>query len=70
MESRDWPCGLGVKFGVLCFGGLALVPGRRPTPLVSGHAIAVTHIPNRGRMAQISAQGESSSSKKKISNRC
>ena len=37
---------------------------RGPTSLVR-HAEAATHIPNRGRLAQMLAQGKSSSSKKK-----
>ena len=45
--------------------------GCRPTPLVSGHAMAATHIQCRGRLAQMLAQGKSSSSKKrKIGNNC
>ena len=39
-------------------------PGRRATPLVS-HAVAATHRQNRGRLAQMLAQGEASSPKKK-----
>ena len=38
-----WPHGLVVKFGVLCFGGLGLVPRHGPTPLVGGHAEVATH---------------------------
>ena len=59
------PCGLVVKFGTLCFGGPGLVPGRRPTLLFGGHAVAATQIQNRGRLVQIVAQGKSSSAKKK-----
>ena len=54
-----------VKFGALHFSGLGLVPGRGPTPLVSGHAVVVTHIQKGRRLAQLLAQGESSSSKKR-----
>ena len=36
-------------------------PRHRTTLLVGGHTIAVTHIQNRGRLAQMLAQGESSS---------
>ena len=40
------------------------------TPLIS-HAVAVSHIQNRGRLAQMLAQGQSSSSKKEEDrNRC
>ena len=49
---------------MLHFGGLGLVPGLGPTPLVGGHALAATHIQNRGRPAQMLAQGESSSAQK------
>ena len=38
------PSGLVVKFGALCFSIPGSVPGRRPTPLVSGHAVVVAHI--------------------------
>ena len=47
---QGWPRGLLVKLGVLCFSCLDLVPGCGPTPLVS-HAVAVTHMQNRGRLA-------------------
>ena len=56
-----WPHGLVVKFSMLHFGGLGLVPGHGPTPLVSGHAVAATHIQNKGKMTQKVAQGKSSS---------
>ena len=63
--------GLVLKFGVLFFGTLGLVPRHGPILLVAGHAEAVTHIQSRGRLAQMLAQGESLSSKKrKIGNRC
>ena len=39
-------------------------PGHRPTPLIS-HAVAMTHIQNRGRLVQMLAQGKSSKGKKK-----
>ena len=66
-----WPQGLVVKFGALHFTSPGSVPRRGPTPLVSSHAVMASHIQNRGRLAQMSAQGESSSSKKrKIGNRC
>ena len=48
-----------IKFGALHFGGPGLVPGHGPTPL-SGHGVAVTHTQNRGKLAQVLAQGESS----------
>ena len=48
---------------MLYFGGLGLVPGHRATPLIGSHAVAVTHIQNRGRLAQMLAQGKSSSGK-------
>ena len=59
------PHGLVVKFGMLCFSSPGLVPRHGPTPLSSGHAVVATHIQNRGRLAQMLAQGESSSGKKK-----
>ena len=69
--KRDQPCGLVVKFSLLHFSGLGSVPGCGPTPLVESHAVAVTHIQNRGRLVQMLVQGESSSSKKrKLSKRC
>ena len=39
-------------------------PGHRPTPLIS-HVVAATHTQNRRRLAQMLAQGKSSSAKKK-----
>ena len=42
-------------------GFVDLGPGGRPTPLLS-HAVVVTHIQNRGRLAQMLAQGKSFSS--------
>ena len=60
-----WPHGLVVKFGMLCLGSPGPVPGHRPTPLVSRQAMAATYIQNRARLAQVVAQGESSSAKKK-----
>ena len=69
--GRDSPSGLVVKFGRLHFSCLDSVTGRRPTPLLSSQAVTATHIQNRERLAQMLAQGESSSSKKrKIGNRC
>ena len=59
------PCGLVVKFGVLHFGSLGSAPCCRPTPLIGGHAVAVAHIQNRGRLAWVLVEGKSSSSKKR-----
>ena len=42
-----------------------MVPGGGRTPLVGGHAVAATHIQDRGGLAQMLAQGKSSSSKKR-----
>ena len=53
------------NFSVLLFGSPGSAPGHGPTPLISGHAVAVTHIQNRGRLTQMLAQGESSSGNKK-----
>ena len=61
---RGWPCGLVIKFDALCFCSLGSVPGHGPRPLVSGHAVAVNHIQNRGRLAQMLTQDESSSAKR------
>ena len=64
------PCDLVVKFGTLRSSGLGSVSGHRPAPLC-GHAVVATHIQNGGRLAQMLAQGQSSSSRKrKIGNRC
>ena len=57
--------GLLVKFGMLCFSGPGRVPGYGPTPFIGGQAVAACHIQNRGRLAQMVAQGQSSSPKKK-----
>ena len=57
------PHSLVVKFGTLCFGSPGSVPSCRPIPLISGHAVAATHIRNTGVWAQMLAQGESSSAK-------
>ena len=57
-------CGLGVKFGALCFGSLGSISRCGTAPLISGHAVVATNIQNRGRLAQVLAQGESSSAKK------
>ena len=57
--------GLVVKFGVHHFSGLGSVPRRRPMSLVNSHAVVVTHIQNRGRLAQMLAQAKSSSAKEK-----
>ena len=54
-----------VKFGTPCFSDPGLIASHGPTPLISGHTVVATHIQNRGRLAQMSAQGESSSAKKK-----
>ena len=62
-RERSQPRGLVVKFGALHFGSLGLVPGHGSIPLINGHAVAASHIQNRGRLAQMLAQGESSSAK-------
>ena len=64
-QNRGRPQGLVAKFGTLCFSGPGSVPGCGPIPLVSGHAVEVTHTQNRERLAQMLAQGESSSPKRK-----
>ena len=46
-------------------------PGHRPTHCSSSHAVALSHIQNRGRLAQMLAQGQYFLGKKgKIGNRC
>ena len=58
-EERGLPHSVVVKFGVLCFSGpvarvcgvTGLDPRCRPTPLIS-HAVVVTHMQNRGRLAR------------------
>ena len=60
-------CGMVVKSGALHFGG----PGSQFWILgthlhqPSSHAVVVTHIQNRGKLAQMLAQGKSSSSKRR-----
>ena len=55
------PSVLVLKFSVLCFSGPGSDPGYGPPHRSSGHAVIVTHIQNRGRLAQMLAQGEYSS---------
>ena len=65
--SGSWPCGLLVNFSVLHFSALNLqiqILGRN-LHHSSSHAMTVTHIQTRGRLAQMLAQGESSSGTKK-----
>ena len=70
--ARGRPSGVVIKFDTLHFGSLGLwvqMPGA-DLHHSSSHALVVTHIRNRGRLAQMLAQGQSSSSKKrKIGNR-
>ena len=47
MNTRVSPGGLVIKFGVLHLGGSGSVPGHRPTPTASGHAVAAAHIQKR-----------------------
>ena len=67
LKHKNWAQshGLVVKFGMLHFSGLGSVPGHGPTPPISGHAVVATYVQNRGRLVQMLAQGESSSSKKR-----
>ena len=60
------PHGLVVKFGMLHFGSLGSVSRHGPTPLVGGHAVAMTHIQNRGRLATDVSSGRNFLSKKKL----
>ena len=63
IKFRGQPCGLVVEISALRFGGLNSDPGWGPTPLISSHAVAITHLQNRARLAQMLAQAESSSAK-------
>ena len=57
------PHGLVVEFSALCFSTPGFT-GLDPGPLIS-HAVVATHIQNvEGRLAQMIAQGKSSSPKK------
>ena len=47
-----------------------LDPGHGPTHRSSNHVVVTSHKQNRGRLVQMLAQGQSSSSKKKIGNGC
>ena len=54
-----------VKFSALHFSGLGLVPGVDLHSSVSSLAVLVAHIlTNRGKLAQMLAQGDTSSAKK------
>ena len=64
-KRQSYPYCIVVKLGMLCFSGPDLIPRNRPIPLVSCHGVAATLIQNRGKLAQMLAQGQSSSSKKK-----
>ena len=64
-KQEGRPGGLVGKFSALCFSVLGLVPGCGPTPLIGSHAVVATHIQNRGRLATMLAQWESSSAKVK-----
>ena len=60
--SALWPS---FRFRAFHFSSPGSVPRCGPTPLISGHAVAVTHIQSRGRLAQMLAQAKSSSAGKK-----
>ena len=64
---RGRPGGIVVRLA-LCFRSLGLTgcdPRHRPTHCSSGYAVVASHMQNRGRLAQILAQGHSSSTKSK-----
>ena len=65
IQVWGWSHRLVVKFSALHLGGLGLVPRHGPAPLISSHAMVTTHIQDRGKLAQMLAQGKSSSEKKK-----
>ena len=57
--NGGWPCGQVVKVPCALLQQLRLVgldPGCQPTPLIS-HAVEASHVQNRGRLAQMLAQG-------------
>ena len=59
-----WPSGVLVEFACSMGPGfMGLNPGCRPTNHSSSHAVVASHIQNRGRLAQMLAQGQSSSPK-------
>ena len=60
-DLRDQPSGVVVKF--LCPGFVGSDPGCGPTHHSSSHAVAASLIQNRGRLAQMLAQGQFSSPK-------
>ena len=64
-----WPHSLVVKLSALHFGGPGSVPRRGLIPFIGGHAVAATHAQNRGRLAQMLAQGKCSSAQKKTKRR-
>ena len=62
-DTGTGPMAKWLRFGVLCFGSpeiTALDPECGHTPLIS-HAVEASHIQSRGRLAQMLAQGQSSS---------
>ena len=59
-KKKGRPGGIVVEFA-LHFGGLEFMgsdPGGRPTHHLSSHAVVVSHIQNRGRLAEMLAQGQ------------
>ena len=63
---RGWPSGIVVKFTrstLAAHGSLVRIPRQTYIPS-SNQAVAVSHIQSRGRLAQMLAQLQSSSSKK------
>ena len=64
-HSRAQPHDLEVRFSMLHFSSPGSLLGHKPISLVSSHAMTATHIKNRGRLAQMLGEGESSSSKKR-----
>ena len=66
-ENLGQPVAKWLKFHVLCFGGLGFMSSNRqcgPALLIS-HAVEASHMQSRGTLAQMLAQGWSSSSKKR-----
>ena len=69
-KIQGQPHGLELKFSQLHFGSPGSVPGRGPTPLCWWPCCAGgPHTKNKGRLAQMLAQGEFSSAGKKKENK-
>ena len=67
-KNQAWPSGIVVEFTrsalAVAWGFLWSDPGDGPTHCSSSRAVAASHTENRGRLAQILTQSQSSSPKK------